>query len=33
MLRRAIIQACLTALATNVKTPTVFAPEITIASG
>ncbi len=33
MLRRAIIQACLTALASNVKTPTVFAPEITIAAG
>lgn len=33
MLRRAIIQSCLTALMTTVKGPTVFAPEITVASG
>ena len=33
MLRRAILQTCLTALATDVKTPTVFTPDIAIASG
>lgn len=33
MLRRAILQTCLTALAADVKAPTVFTPEIAIASG
>lgn len=33
MLRRAIIQSCLTALITAVDRPTVFAPEISVTSG
>ncbi len=33
MLRRAILQSCLKALATEVKAPTIFSPEISIVSG
>ncbi len=33
MLRRAILKSCLTALATEVKAPTIFSPEISIISG